>query len=336
MGISADENPKILDTSDRERFAQNTEYDHFEAILNAVVGALENERHQDDIKEEESPLQSLFTDLIPDDDFLDLVSDAAEAGDTTRVVSLLEAHKSSTQKVVREIEKRFAYYSHLATVGAISETIIHEIRSRTALISYFIRHVPDECIEAAGETLRQAQKHATDASLSLERLAERFSPLANRRFKRGARTAFVEDRIDQCIEYHQDEIQAAKVKVVLPSNRSTEVAVDPAELEAILLNLTTNALYWVQQRKRRIIEFELRRNARKGVVTISVHDSGNGIPKGDEGQIFLPGVTRKPNGIGMGLTVAGELVSAYGSKLRVEANGKHKGASFSFDLPLAK
>ena len=30
---------------------------------------------------------------------------------------------------------------------------------------------------------------------------------------------------------------------------------------------------------------------------------------------ILPGVTRKPGGIGMGLTVAAELVSDYGGKL---------------------
>ena len=337
VGISADENPEISDTSDRERFVQTTAYNHFELLLNTVVRILEKQRQVDQVKDgSEQRMESLFTDLIPDDDFLDSVSDAAAAGDAKRVVALLDAHRKGTEKVVKKIERRFAYYSHLATVGAISETIIHEIRGRTALISYFIRNVPDECVQGAGEDLAEAKQNALDASLALESLADRFSPLANRRFRRGKRVSVAEDRIEQCVDYSRDQIQALGVDVHLPRNRQTKVAIDPAEFEAILLNLFSNAMFWIQQSTDRVIEITLRVNKKKRVATIAIHDSGSGVAKEDESKIFLPGVTRKPNGIGMGLTVAGELVAAHGSKLRLEPKGKHGGASFSFDVPLAR
>ena len=72
-----------------------------------------------------------------------------------------------------------------------------------------------------------------------------------------------------------------------------------------------------------------------GRITVVVEDTGPGISEGDSRMIFNPGVTRKPNGIGMGLTVAAELVHSYGGEMGVGHNG-NSGACFVFDLPLDK
>ena len=71
-------------------------------------------------------------------------------------------------------------------------------------------------------------------------------------------------------------------------------------------------------------------------VTVKVHDSGPGIEDGDEETIFYPGVTRKPDGLGMGLTVASELVSRAGGELRLAKPGAEDGASFEFNLPFVE
>ena len=68
---------------------------------------------------------------------------------------------------------------------------------------------------------------------------------------------------------------------------------------------------------------------------MSFHDSGPGIEDGLEEKIFWPGVTRKEDGIGMGLTVASELVAQYNGKMYLIKPGDLGGASFGFDLPLA-
>ena len=47
-------------------------------------------------------------------------------------------------------------------------------------------------------------------------------------------------------------------------------------------------------------------------------------------------MTRKPDGIGMGLTVASELIDGHGGKMRTVVPGELGGATFEFDLPLAK
>jgi C4-dicarboxylate-specific signal transduction histidine kinase len=71
-------------------------------------------------------------------------------------------------------------------------------------------------------------------------------------------------------------------------------------------------------------------------VRLWVHDNGPGIQEEDVEKVFWPGVTRKPGGIGMGLTVASELVAEYGGKMFTKYPGAKVGASFAFDIPVQK
>ena len=61
-----------------------------------------------------------------------------------------------------------------------------------------------------------------------------------------------------------------------------------------------------------------------------------GLDDEDVEKVFWPGVTRKADGIGMGLTVASELVEAYGGKMLTSHPGELGGASFAFDMPARK
>ena len=111
---------------------------------------------------------------------------------------------------------------------------------------------------------------------------------------------------------------------------------DPGELFVVMLNLIDNAIYWVSRhdeghRRLQVLTKYLQNGKR---VEIQVHDSGPGIKEGDEERIFWPGVTRRPNGIGMGLTIASELVAEHGTKMRLVQPGELGGASFAFDLPV--
>ncbi len=121
-----------------------------------------------------------------------------------------------------------------------------------------------------------------------------------------------------------------------PTKTVTEVAVDPAELDAVLLNLLNNAVYWLSHQNNidRRIEVQVVKLADGKRVSIEVCDSGPGVADEDAEKIFWPGVTNKPGGIGMGLTVASEIIAAYDGKLGLNRDGKLGGATFFLDLPL--
>ena len=338
VSITTENNPRIEDTSDRERLASCIEVAEFEEILKTVVALLENERDEDRVKPDlEKPMADLFEEVSAEElveKVIDLSREGAEAAET---VPLLRDFSRSLHSARKTIQKRFVYYSRLATVGTIAHMLVHEIRSRTTAFDSFLELVKDRFGPFRDKYVEKEFCCADNAVSALERLADTFSPLASRSFKRRKRQSVLEDQIRDCLTLHRNEIERMHVQCDVPDSE-TMVAVDPGELSAIILNLVTNAVYWLGDapRENRKLEFHLSPTSNRERVVVSVHDSGPGISQEDIEKVFWPGMTRKPNGIGMGLTVASELVAAYGGHMSAECSGGKSGALFAFDLPLRK
>ena len=215
--------------------------------------------------------------------------------------------------------------------------LVHEIRNRTTAFGSFLELVKDRFGPFREKYIEEESRCADNAVSALERLADTFAPLASRNFRRRRRQSGLEDQIRDCLTLHRDEIERKHVQCCVPDSE-TMVAVDPGELDAIILNLVTNAVYWMGDvpREDRKLEFLLTPTSNGERVRVFVHDTGPGISQEDMEKVFWPGVTRKPGGIGMGLTVASELVAAYGGRMLTEYPGTRGGASFAFDLPLRK
>jgi C4-dicarboxylate-specific signal transduction histidine kinase len=67
---------------------------------------------------------------------------------------------------------------------------------------------------------------------------------------------------------------------------------------------------------------------------VSISDSGPGIPTESLEQMIEPFFTTKPQGMGMGLSIARTIVEAHHGRLSAENNG-NGGAIFRLRLPIA-
>jgi C4-dicarboxylate-specific signal transduction histidine kinase len=338
VSISAESNPRIEDTSDRERLASCLQVAEFEEILKAVVGLLENERDEDRVKKEkEKPMEDLFADLSAEKLVEDVTALADEGADATDAIPLLQNFSNSLNTARKAIQKRFIYYSRLATVGTIAQMLVHEIRNRTTAFGSFLDFVKSRYGPFKEEDVKEEYRSAFDAVYALERLADTFSPLASRAFRRKKRDSILEERITECLSLQHGDIERKNIKCYVPETK-THVATDPGELDAILLNLISNAIYWLGEvaKNKRRLKFSLRSMNDRKRIRIWVHDTGPGIDGQIVDKVFFPGVTRRPNGIGMGLTVASELVAEYGGRMFTKHPGIKGGASFAFDLPLKR
>lgn len=338
VAISAENNTKIKDTSDRERLISALEVAEFEELLKAVIALLENERDDDRTKRDgETPLQDLFGSMSAEETVAEvtaLAEEGAQASEAVPVVQALSAKLDITRKTIQE---RFVHYSRMATVGTIAQMLVHEIRNRTTAIGSFLDFVKTRFGPFKDKALGDEYRVADTALNGLERLADTFSPLASRTFRRRQRDSVLEERIRECLSLGAGEIKRKGITCHVPLTE-THVAVDPGELDAILLNLINNSLYWLGQVAKgdREIDFKLANINEGKRIRVWVHDSGPGLSEDDVEKVFWPGVTRKPGGIGMGLTVASELVAEYGGTMSAKYPGTKGGASFAFDLPLKK
>ncbi|MCK6484530.1 MAG: ATP-binding protein [Phycisphaerae bacterium] len=338
VAITADKNPRIEDTSDRERLATTAEVTAFEEILRSIVSVLENERDKDRrTATKEKRVVELFQQLSAKELVAGVDQVAKEGGTAEEALPLVREFSDKLDKAREEIETRFVYYSRLATVGTIAQMLVHEVRNRTTVIAHALQALK-KLLAGPSESTAATQRidSAGHALSALDKLADTFAPLASRSFRRRMRNCIVEESILRSVSMLDGEIKTKKIQVRVPSHGATVATIDPGEMDAVLLNLLSNAIYWLGQSDEATRQLEIRMSSIDdgARVRVAVHDSGPGVSEEDKERIFWPGVTNKPGGIGMGLTVAAELVSEYGGKLGVASPGKLGGATFTFDVPV--
>ena len=110
---------------------------------------------------------------------------------------------------------------------------------------------------------------------------------------------------------------------------------DPSRLRQIILNLVGNAIKFTGQGEVVVAATEESRENGRIVVHFSVRDTGIGIPREKQAEIFRPftqadgSTTRKYGGTGLGLTISRQLVSMMGGMLWVEST-VGEGSTFHF------
>ncbi len=111
---------------------------------------------------------------------------------------------------------------------------------------------------------------------------------------------------------------------------------DEDRIGQVLINLLSNAVKYSPKGEKIIV----RSRKNKDSVTVSVEDSGQGIPKSKQESIFEKyyQVTEKgeegKKGFGLGLFITREIIKRHKGAIRVESE-EGKGSTFSFTLPLA-
>jgi C4-dicarboxylate-specific signal transduction histidine kinase len=108
---------------------------------------------------------------------------------------------------------------------------------------------------------------------------------------------------------------------------------DRVQLQQVVLNLVLNALEAMRATLPRARQLAIRTSrAGESAVAVSVSDSGTGIDAQAEERLFEPLYTTKPEGLGMGLAIARNIVHAHGGNLAA-TNNVEGGATFQFTLP---
>ncbi|HWC75006.1 MAG TPA: ATP-binding protein [Gemmatimonadales bacterium] len=116
-----------------------------------------------------------------------------------------------------------------------------------------------------------------------------------------------------------------------------KVRFDLVQLQQVLLNLMMNAFEAMADTstldRRMIIRTRGRTGADAGCV-ISIRDAGKGIPPEQFEHLFEQFFSTKPDGLGMGLSIARSIVESHGGRIWA-TNNSDVGATFHVALPIA-
>src|SRR5262249_26217091 len=108
--------------------------------------------------------------------------------------------------------------------------------------------------------------------------------------------------------------------------RDVRITGDPSQLGHAILNIVSNAVDAVGAKG--TVEIRLTGN---GMAVVEVIDTGPGPSTGMAERIFEPFVTGKPEGVGLGLAVAKQIIEAHGGK--IEWRRENETTRFRIEIP---
>jgi two-component system sensor histidine kinase KdpD len=217
----------------------------------------------------------------------------------------------------------------LSAEAEAARPIAEADRMRTALlaaVSHDLR-TPLASAKAAVTSLRSPDIRWTDedrdellatADESLDRLAHLVDNLLDMsRLQAGALAIFPRPAgLEEIVARALDDLgPAGRAVVVDIADSLPEVRVDPAILERVIVNLTTNAIRYSPAGQPPL----LTASALGDRVELRVADRGPGIPEPDRDRVFVPfqrlGDTDNTTGVGLGLALSRGLTEAMGGTL---------------------
>jgi signal transduction histidine kinase len=128
--------------------------------------------------------------------------------------------------------------------------------------------------------------------------------------------------------------EAATRKIEIRTNIADDLPVmmgDPVQLAQALMNLTINGIQAVE----RDGHVEIAAHPGENSILVAVRDSGPGIPGDKALDLFDPYFTTKPEGTGLGLWIAQQIVMAHHGRIHA-LNAETGGAVFKIELPLSR
>lgn len=339
VSISSDKNPELKDQSNREGLDENQALKDLRAILLLLLNEIELIRHplrRTRTKQPFSrPVQGLFNALNLDNLRNQVVS---KYPDDTATQKLIDETQKSLREQIDEIQVVIARYQRLATLGTLIDVILHDGRHPLSTIIQQAILGQEDIDDAKNfddgnlPNLHSRFKKIEEQGSALRTVLDRIEPFGGRR--RGRPTQlYLEDIIKSAVNVLQSDVKKLGVEIIL-SQTETLVRIDQAEMQQVILNLLQNSLYWLEytDKNKRKITIDVERIA-EDCVEIIFSDTGPGVPQEYRDLIFEPYFSTKPDGVGLGLAIAGEIISDYyNGQLELIDSNTSDGTSFRITL----
>jgi len=215
--------------------------------------------------------------------------------------------------------------------------VSHELRTPLTAIRGYVEALLDEPVDAEGtqKFLEIIARHTT----RMERLVKdllRLARLDARQEVLEMARCDVRQIFSGVIADLSPTIEAKgqRVAIDVPQD-ATQVDGDPAKLHDIVRNLVENAVNYSPDGA----DVKLAASRENGKYTITVADSGPGIPPEDLSRVFerfyrVDKSRSRPGGTGLGLAIVKHLVELHGGEARAE-NAPAGGAVFTVTMPVA-
>ena len=217
-------------------------------------------------------------------------------------------------------------------------TLSHELRTPLNAIVGYSRMLQSGLVtsDKQARAVETIVRNATSLTQIVEDVLD-ISRIVKGKVRLNVQAVELPDIVREAVETIRPAANAKGVRLeIIADSRTPPVAGDPERLQQVMWNLLSNAVKFTGRGGRVQVRLE-RVHSR---IEITVSDTGSGIPAD-----FLPfiferfrqldgGISRERGGLGLGLSIARQLVELQGGRITASSEGEGKGATFRVELPV--
>ncbi|MFH1156546.1 MAG: ATP-binding protein [Pseudomonadota bacterium] len=255
-------------------------------------------------------------------------------------LNLLKLFIETASEVLLSVnqQEQFLKNEKVATIGQVAAGIIHEINNPlSSLVSLIqpnglMKKKLSSIDRAGGDNERlvgEITRYLDIASMATHHIS---SIVSSMRGMTGANKAMfkVQDitiAIEDALILAQNTLRKSGIQVHRDWTSPLMASCDLNGLKQVFLNLILNAAQAMERKG----ELWIRALNQEGRIQVSIRDSGPGIPKAIQDQIFKLFYTTKEDGTGLGLSIVKGIVDNHHGSIRIESE-PGQGAVFYIDF----
>jgi signal transduction histidine kinase len=265
-----------------------------------------------------------------------------DKGDTLRLFEILAGQAAIAIKNARlfqnlatayeelqQTNKQMVQFERMAMKGEIAAEVSHELKNHVAVALSSIQGLQRGLGSLPETDVRTLLESAHYATKKIQKFSQSILTRSRAGSQRGpmSLSAVVYHFIDFIRSLPKFRRNVMQLKL---ADDAPEVSIDVDQIQQVLLNLVSNA---AEASPAATIELATQHDASSGVVVLTVHDDGPGIPIAVQEKLFHEKITTKPDGHGFGLPICKQIIEEHGGTIELESIEQH-GTTFIITLPV--
>lgn len=287
----------LIEKTNREGFIENQSAKVFRKAILYAIAQIETEREKDK-KTLRTPKGA-----EPKEPVIDDLNDLRKKLQKKKLLKEFEGDIVKVEKSFLDIKERLL---SSAGAGLSLSIVIHEIQKIIAELKLVAKK------EKTAERIRELITR-------LSEVTEGYSMLIR---KEGKKEIMASELLEQARFNVEYRIKAHDINVMEELKKDFKVSCNRRLVVGAIMNLIDNSIWWLEQNK------DAKKNIYLGLTdelsggpAIIVADNGPGFMDEPE-YLTQPFFTRKPNGLGLGLHIADEIMKVHKGKLRILQKGE--------------
>jgi len=246
------------------------------------------------------------------------------------------SEKQHFEMRLHELQHELQHISRVSEMGQMVSALAHEVNQPLAAATNYLQ--AGRRLLARSETgdVERASTALDNVAAQLDRTIEIIKRL--RAFVHKGTPEWRPEDIGKVIEEASAlaliGIRERGIDVFMDDHRFLpQVRIDKVQIQQVIINLMRNAIEAMEHSERRELRTSLAVVDGK-FIAVSVIDTGPGLAPEVAQRLFMPFVSTKPQGMGIGLSICRSIVEAHGGTMSGASN-PGGGTIFRFTVPIA-